>query len=318
MKKKNTIIPRIPMLAVCVVFAAWASAQDQADEHIKKTFQVAAGGSLTVVSDLGSIDVRSGAGNALGIDVQIANDGWSRRRFKEFMDEFQVDFQQTGNDVRVDAEYDRGLSSFWDSIGRHVKVRFTISVPAKYNVDLKTAGGGISVNDLDGTVLAGTSGGSLTFGEIKGSVTGKTSGGSIRLEGCDGTANVRTSGGSIRLGRVRGDVDAHTSGGSIEVEEVMGALSASTSGGYINAAISEQPKADCRLTTSGGSITVRMASAVKVNVDAQTSGGHVSTDFPVMVQGRIDRNALRAEINGGGPELYLRTSGGSIHLEKMP
>jgi len=29
----------------------------------------------------------------------------------------------------------------------------------------------------------------------------------------------------------------------------------------------------------------------------------------VTVQGKIDTHALRAEINGGGPELFLRTSG---------
>ena len=53
-----------------------------------------------------------------------------------------------------------------------------------------------------------------------------------------------------------------------------------------------------------------------VDVDAHASGGHVETDIPVTVQGEISRSTLKAKINGGGPELYLRTSGGSIHIKK--
>jgi len=56
---------------------------------------------------------------------------------------------------------------------------------------------------------------------------------------------------------------------------------------------------------------------VKLNLDAKTSGGRVHTDFPVTVRGEISRRMLKAELNGGGPELYLRTSGGSIHIREL-
>jgi hypothetical protein len=49
-------------------------------------------------------------------------------------------------------------------------------------------------------------------------------------------------------------------------------------------------------------------------VDASTSGGSVSSDFPVPSSG--NRQSLRAAINGGGPLLQLRTSGGGIHIQK--
>jgi hypothetical protein len=49
------------------------------------------------------------------------------------------------------------------------------------------------------------------------------------------------------------------------------------------------------------------------------SGGHVANDFPVTVkaQGELKRSALQGKINGGGPLVWLRTSGGNIHIEKM-
>jgi DUF4097 and DUF4098 domain-containing protein YvlB len=96
----------------------------------------------------------------------------------------------------------------------------------------------------------------------------------------------------------------------------MGKIQADTSGGSVKAYISQQPKGDCRLKTSGGSITVYLAEDVAVNVDAETSGGSIHTDFPVTLQGKISKKELKAQINGGGPELYLYTSGGSIYIKK--
>ena len=96
----------------------------------------------------------------------------------------------------------------------------------------------------------------------------------------------------------------------------MGAIRADTSGGSIKVFISQQPESDCKLTTSGGSITVYMESGIGVTVDAKTSGGRISTDFPVTIKGEIKHSALRAKINGGGPELYLRTSGGCIYIRE--
>jgi hypothetical protein len=53
-----------------------------------------------------------------------------------------------------------------------------------------------------------------------------------------------------------------------------------------------------------------------MNGRSRLRGCGVSTDLPVTIQGSIRRDTLRAKINGGGPELYLRTSGGGIHIRK--
>ena len=57
---------------------------------------------------------------------------------------------------------------------------------------------------------------------------------------------------------------------------------------------------------------------IAIDVDAETSGGQVSTDFVValVIQGKVPKNRLKGSINGGGPLLKLRTSAGSIRLQK--
>lgn len=287
------------------------------EDTITKTFTVEPGGTLTLETDIGSIEVQGVEGNTVEVEVIREVKINNEKKVEEILEDFQIEFSQSGKDVFIKAEYERsGWQRFWDNISKHLRVKYIVSVPHVYNVDLKTKGGSISVEDLEGEVKSRTSGGSLRFDRISGDVSGRTSGGSIRIGEVNGTVGVHTSGGSIKIEKAKGEVDAHTSGGSITVEEVTGAIRAKTSGGSVKAYISHQPMSDCHLTTSGGSITVYMEEDISVDVNARTSGGQVRTEFPVTLKGEISKKYLKAKINDGGPELYLRTSGGSIYLRK--
>ncbi len=287
------------------------------EDSIKKSFTVRPGGLLTVDSDLGSIEVQAVSGNKVKVEVFRKVDSRYEDDIEEIFENFKLDFDQRGNDVIVTGEFKNRTNRWWNRGRRKLRLRYVISVPTEYNVDLKTSGGSISVDDLEGEVKSKTSGGSLTFGDIKGPVYGRTSGGSIHIGEVEGEVDAHTSGGSITIKKARGRVVARTSGGSINVEEVMGSIEASTSGGTVTAHISRQPKHRCYLKTSGGSVKVYLAEDIALDIDASTSGGHVETDFPVTIQGRISKRSLRAKINGGGPEMVLKTSGGSIYLRKL-
>jgi hypothetical protein len=316
-------------------FGFISGARGEIEDRITKSFDVNPGGKLTINSARGTIEVKTTRANVVNVEVIRKARTSSEKEARELFENFEISFRHNGNDVIIETEMLKERFSFWDFGSNDLRVQFLISVPEKYNVDLNTAGGSISVSDLDGEVLAHTSGGSLNFGKITGPVTGKTSGGSINLDGCAGDIDVHTSGGSIVVGEVKGEVlartsggsiqiaqaqasvDAKTSGGSINIEEVLGAVNASTSGGSVTARISRQPRENCSLKTSGGSVNVYLAEGIGVNLDAQTSGGRVVNDFPIEVQGVISKTSLEAKVNGGGPDLILRTSGGNINLKRL-
>jgi DUF4097 and DUF4098 domain-containing protein YvlB len=288
------------------------------EDTIEKSFTVKPGGTLTVDTRRGSIEVEGTSGSRVEVTVIREARTNNREKAAEMFEKFPVDFDQRGNDVFVTADYreNSAWKRFWNNLGNKFRAKFIIKVPEVYNVDLKTSGGSITVGDLEGRVLSKTSGGSLNFDNIAGDIDGRTSGGSVRIGEVYGDSKIHTSGGSITIDQARGTVDAHTSGGSISVHEVMGAIRAETSGGSVTAYLSRQPEGPCRLTTSGGTVTVTMAEDIGVDLDARTSGGSVRTDFPVTVRGEIKRSSLKAKVNGGGPELYLRSSGGSINLKR--
>lgn len=161
---------------------------------------------------------------------------------------------------------------------RNLKVEFYLLIPENYNVELNSSGGSLSIEDLVGELDA------------------------------------RTSGGSISVGNIVGDVKLHTSGGSINTDTVTGNLNAHTSGGSIRVTLDKQPTEDAKLTTSGGSITAYLMSDIQLDINASTSGGRVKSDFEI--DGRVKKMSVKGSINGGGPKLTLRTSGGSIKIKE--
>ncbi len=260
---KNILLSAVSFVLLSAVFATSALAKANPEFQ---SFDVKNGGTLTLDSDVGTVDISSHDKGTVEITVE--------NRLGD--DALLVRFKQSGNDVSVVGEREKSWHWGW---GRNANVRFSIKVPAEYNIDVKTGGGSIDLDDLNGKV------------------------------------KVRTSGGSIALGKIQGNVDAKTSGGSIRVDEVAGNIDAHTSGGSIKATLTKQPTADCRLTTSGGSVTAYLAPDIAVNLVASTSGGGVRSDFKV--NGYLTKRSIEGEINGGGPQLLLRTSGGSVSVKEI-
>ncbi len=62
---------------------------------------------------------------------------------------------------------------------------------------------------------------------------------------------------------------------------------------------------------------MRLAEKIAVNLDASTSGGRVITKIPVTIHGELKKNALKSQINGGGPRLVLHTSGGNVRIRRL-
>jgi hypothetical protein len=166
---------------------------------------------------------------------------------------------------------------FW-SIFSPGRVRVEILVPEEYSLDLDTGGGSIEIEGIHGRIVAHTSGGRIEVDEVEGPV------------------ELETSGGSIRIDDANGPVEARTSGGSIEVR-----FSGSPGG---------------LLKTSGGSIDAELPRDSGIYLDAKTSGGRVHVETEITVKGTQERSHITGKINGGGPHLELRTSGGNIRVSQ--
>ncbi len=318
---------RLSLLALSILLAVPLLASE---DVIRKGFNVSPGGTLHLDADMGSIKIVSGG---TGVAVEITRKAHGRRG-EEQMRDHKISVTQRGNDVVIESDnHDRDWS--WFNWTDDYEVQWNVRVPAQYNVEVNTSGGSIDLADIGGTVNARTSGGSIKTGKLTGNAVLKTSGGSIRVNGAtadleahtsggsieigdaNGRVDAKTSGGSIQLARVGGNVFARTSGGGIRIEDAGGTVDASTSGGSITAKLSRPLSSDSKLSTSGGGITVSLAQSLRLDLDARASGGGVTSDVPITVRGTQDDDSLQGQINGGGPKLTLRTSGGGIRVKPI-
>jgi hypothetical protein len=310
-------LPLFVLIGFGWLFATPLILDAKIERTIDKTFTVQPGGTLRIETNGGGIKVEPGTGNTVAIQVKQRIDASTDAEADALLKNLTLTFDQQGNDVTAIAKYEGEHVSSWFHWGSWppVQCEFTVTVPATYNVNLRTSGGGITVGDLTGKIETRTSGGGLHFGKITGTVDGHTSGGGIHLEACTGDVNLHTSGGGIHLGPVNGNAEVHTSGGPISIKEIAGTVKGHTSGGGIDVAFAGPLKGDCDLSTSGGGITVRVDPKSDFDLDASTSGGGVSTKLPVTVQGEVGRSKLVGKVNAGGHRLKLHTSGGSIRIE---
>ena len=341
---------RLLFIAAFLCTAAHAS---ETEETVRKSVPASNANRLKLDADFGSITVQPASAQTVNVEVDFHGDPPDRAEFNRMLRDFRLDVSQYGSEIRVEGVFVHGwepaLSFLIDNIfsggnsicrkwqcltySRWLRgMDYRIAVPKQFSADVATAGGPITVSDLKGEVTAHSSGGPLRFDRIDGPVNGSTSGGGITLYATKGRVIAHTSGGPIRMTDIAGDVDASTSGGGISIEgasgrvkahtsggpisatDIGGTIDASTSGGGVTASLTGQPKGECRFYSSGGPIVVKLPGSSRVNLDASSSGGGVSTDFPVEYRDEHQRNELHAALNGGGPLLYVHTSGGGIRI----
>lgn len=307
--KKTSIIGAAVFSAV--LFSATAFAK--VERTVEKTFSVESGAKLSVETSGGNVRVESGDVQRVRIVArQIFPKASTDAEADEAAKSLELVMEQNGASVKASAKYTK--STWW---GRTpVVVHFDVTVPRACDVNLNTSGGDISVSDLTGAAKVKTSGGNVKLGQIAGEVNARTSGGNVALAGCTRGAALSTSGGNITAGPVAGNLEATTSGGDITINGVSGSVSARTSGGNVRAKLAAITS-DCTLGTSGGDVSVALAKDSALLLDAMTSGGRVGGDGLriELLAGGNGKNRLSGKVNGGGPRLKLRTSGGNIDVK---
>ena len=310
----NTSLRFVAAAALLAALAAPAHAK--IERTVEKTFAVQPGGKLHVQTSGGEIRVMPGADGTVKVTAREKIRADTDAEADDLLKKLDLAIEQAGNDVNATAKYESQPIGFHWGSWPPVQVDFIVTVPASFATDLHTSGGGITVGDLNGPVYARTSGGGISLGKIGADIDAHTSGGSVTLDTARGEVKLGTSGGNVSVGRVDGPADLATSGGSIKIESVGGAFRAATSGGSVRAGINGPLKEDCSLSTSGGSVKVTVDKTAAFRLDASTSGGSVNAEGLTITleKGGSGRSRLAGSVNGGGPLLKLRSSGGSIDV----
>ncbi|HUO85551.1 MAG TPA: DUF4097 family beta strand repeat-containing protein [Thermoanaerobaculia bacterium] len=127
---------------------------------------------------------------------------------------------------------------------------------------------------------------------------------------------VETVNGGIKAADLSGALSFETVNGSIEVGRSAGAISASTVNGSIRVDMDRvDASRGLSFGTTNGKVVLVLPDGFRGDIDASTTNGSIRSDFPV-TSTSFRKTRLKGSINGGGPLLRIRTTNGSITLER--
>jgi Putative adhesin len=305
------------LLPAAFLAALLSSAHAKIERTVEKSFNVQPGGTLHIQTQGGNIQVQPSNDSVVKVTAKEKITASSETEADEILEKLTLTIEQTGNDITASSKYEQRPAGFRWKSWPPVQVDFIVTMPASFASEVKTSGGNVVLGDFAGKVHARTSGGDVTLGKIGADVDASTSGGNVRLTEGMGTVKLHTSGGNIVVGRATGVTELGTSGGNIRIDSVENTLRASTSGGDVSAGLFGLSKGDCELRTSGGNVTAVLEKTAAFRLDASTSGGRVSAEGLTITLDKAgqSRSQLKGDINGGGPLLKLRSSGGDVSVK---
>ena len=148
----------------------------------------------------GSVRIRSWDENRVQVRTRLGGDDWRDVNVR-------VDRQSSG--VLVEARFERNQRN--QSTDNH----FEILVPRRFDVRISSAGGNLTITDVDGQFRGHTGGGGLTLERVTGSASLTTGGGEIRVSDSNLSGTVSTGGGTVMLSRVSGGLRGSSGSGPV-------------------------------------------------------------------------------------------------------
>ncbi len=160
--------------------------------------------------------------------------------------------------------------------------------------------------------------GAIRITEVEGGANLRTTNGSVHAANTRGKLEIGTSNGAVQIEENDGETDVHTSNGSIRASGMSGPLTAVTSNGAVDLRLASTTLGSVKAATSNGGITLRMPAGGGARVRAVTSSRNkIVSDFEVRKEGDNSESHLQGVVGGGGPDVELSTSHGSIRLLKL-
>ncbi len=249
-------------------------------------------------------EIKVASGKTLQVNLNTGGDitiaGWDKDvvsvdvYFKGRDDEkCKVDIDETTSGVSISSRYEGRRRNHSTSL------RFEVSVPKKFNLELDSKGGDFVISNVEGDLAGTTMGGALELTQLKGKVNFHTMGGKVTLTKSDVDGEVKTNGGKVLLEDVTGNVNGHSMGGAIIYRNVTdrsgsstgSVVKISTMGGEIN--VSDAPHG-ADVSTMGGDVRIHSATNF---AKAKTMGGDITID-------KVD-GWVRAETMGGDVDVTM-------------
>lgn len=285
------------------------------------------GEKLNLDIDLGDVHIHSGDENE--VQFTITQNG---RDIAQFLRHHQITLSRQGHEVSLRATGDSSAST------AQVDIEYEITVPRKFDVQLKDPTGNAQLSGLTGAIAAKIDAGNIEANTCAGTLDLSTRAGNVTLHQITAVAhaaaedgnveaalcqssitlqsrsgnidtkdtadtNANTNAGNILSKNCTGQLNAKTKMGNVEVRQFTGsAINAQTTTGNVMAEIDAAPKSPCTIKTEMGNAAVKIIRTAAITLTIGNPLGNVDSDIPA------------GPVNGGGPEVQVQSRMGNISV----
>jgi len=251
--------------AVLLLVGAGAAVAVEVEETFDQTYSLEAGGSVSVRTVNGGIEVESWDRDEVRVLAVKKVRASSRDQAAEVLERTRIEVDASSDRVAVKTDLPESSGGFLSWVfgnSTSAQVSYRVTVPRRADVKVTTTNGKVEVRGVAGHVEASSTNGGLAIADIHGSVDASTTNGGV----------------------------------SVELAEVT-------------------PGRSMSFSSTNGGIRVTVPRDARLSVHARTTNGGISVDgLQADIQSKSRRH-LRADVNGGGPEIEVTTTNGGIKIQ---
>jgi DUF4097 and DUF4098 domain-containing protein YvlB len=122
--------------------------------------------------------------------------------------------------------------------------------------------------------------------------------------------------GNVSIVGAEGDVRAGSVSGDVRMERLrVSSVKASSVSGDVTVAIEALTgSGPLKFTSVSGNVTAELPKGTEADVTMRSVSGSLDSDFPLTLNGRVNRRSIEARIGRGGRELEVHTVSGDVRL----
>jgi len=129
--------------------------------------------------------------------------------------------------------------------------------------------------------------------------------------------NLKAHNGGIKISDVTGEIDFEALNGGVSLARLGGAVKGKTTNGGLKIELTgtKWDGSELDVSATNGGVSLEVPENYSARFETSTVNGRVSVDFPISVQGRIDRQ-LSFNLGSGGSLIRAITTNGGVSVKR--
>lgn len=213
-------------------------------------------------------------------------------------DKYAPTFVETGDKLEMKEEFAKNAGNV------EGESKWTITVPAKTNIEMTAASGDLTIDAISGDLNAHMASGDVKASALTGALSVNTASGDINFQNCSGAFHIKCASGDIAI-----------TGAAITGESSFTAVS-----GDLEISMAKSPAANMSISTVSGDTSLNYnGNPINGSFSFKSLNGEISSDVPFTSKKAENKHCAKTEKyyeNGAAPVISIKTVSGSLKLKK--